>query len=254
MLIILFTTLHSSYLLLTPSPPQPRHNMQTTDSSNLFQTTAALNKESARSRKLVRAAKVGDPILLPGQSKVLRMRVRGDDCWTAESGWVARRTDLKVSLCGGGCRAVFVLQYTLLIRVHTLSQTGKTRQVFRGHGGPCTCLSFYDTALSPTAARKAKLDVKDENQNQKKLSYRTILFTGSWDRTIKAWDADVSVKGVLRGNTVVLFDNRPSSDFYCFPSPTFFPQPGSSPELYYQLLKLILIFLNHCFVYLYSTF
>lgn len=135
--------------------------MQTTDSSNLFQTTTSLLKESARARKLVRAAKVGDPILLPGQSKVLRMRVRGQDCWTAESGWVARRTDLK---------------------------TGKTRQVFRGHGGPCTCLAFYETALSPTLRKLEK--PPEGSSSSKAIGSRTILFTGSWDRTIKAWDTD----------------------------------------------------------------
>ncbi len=68
--------------------------MQTTDTSNLFQSDAAYDKEEARARKRVRAARVGSPIELP--SKVLRMVVRGQEAWTAESGWVARRVDLHV--------------------------------------------------------------------------------------------------------------------------------------------------------------
>jgi hypothetical protein len=69
--------------------------MQTTDSHNLFQSSASLSKQDARQRKLVRAAKVGDPILLG--SKVVRMVVRGQEAYTAESGWVVRRVDLRVN-------------------------------------------------------------------------------------------------------------------------------------------------------------
>jgi hypothetical protein len=69
--------------------------MQTTDSRNLFQSSASLSKQDARQRKLVRAAKVGDPIELG--SKVVRMVVRGQEAYTAESGWVARRVDLRVN-------------------------------------------------------------------------------------------------------------------------------------------------------------
>ncbi|KAG8734249.1 hypothetical protein FRC11_007504 [Ceratobasidium sp. 423] len=43
--------------------------------------------------------------------------------------------------------------------------TGKSVQVYRGHTGPVTCLAFFEPE-----------------------SNRTILFSGAWDQTIKAWD------------------------------------------------------------------
>lgn len=68
--------------------------MQTSDAQNFFQTDAAIEQDERRRIKSVRAAKLGDPIVL--SSKILKLEVRGQDAWTAESGWVARRTDLKV--------------------------------------------------------------------------------------------------------------------------------------------------------------
>ena len=68
--------------------------MQTNDSGNLFKTDAQLAKESSRSLKLERTKTVGEPIKL--SSKPLAMEVRGNDCWTAESGFVVRRMDLRV--------------------------------------------------------------------------------------------------------------------------------------------------------------
>ncbi|CAE7133482.1 unnamed protein product [Rhizoctonia solani] len=45
--------------------------------------------------------------------------------------------------------------------------TGKSVQVYRGHTGPVTCLAFF-----------------------KPESDRTILLSGAWDQTIKAWDTE----------------------------------------------------------------
>ncbi|CAE6446631.1 hypothetical protein ACGC1H_002903 [Rhizoctonia solani] len=45
--------------------------------------------------------------------------------------------------------------------------TGKSVQVYRGHTGPVTCLAFF-----------------------KPESDRTILLSGAWDQTIKAWDIE----------------------------------------------------------------
>jgi hypothetical protein len=85
----------ASYIPKRITHRHPQHTMQTTDSRNLFQSSASLSKQDARQRKLVRAAKVGDPIELG--SKVVRMVVRGQEAYTAESGWVARRVDLRVN-------------------------------------------------------------------------------------------------------------------------------------------------------------
>lgn len=70
--------------------------MQTDDPSNLFQTTAEIAQRDARSRKAILTKDIGEPI--SATSKVIRMIVRGQDAWVAESGWLARRVCLKVSL------------------------------------------------------------------------------------------------------------------------------------------------------------
>jgi WD40 repeat protein len=49
-----------------------------------------------------------------------------------------------------------------------LVQTGKARKVYKGHQGPCTSVAVLDRAG------------KDE-----------VLFTGSWDKTIRVWNAEV---------------------------------------------------------------
>jgi len=69
--------------------------MQTNDSSNLFKTDAQLEKEDDRALKLERTKDLGDPIKVT--SRPLAMEVRGDECWTAESGFALRRMNLKVS-------------------------------------------------------------------------------------------------------------------------------------------------------------
>lgn len=68
--------------------------MQTSDPGHLFQTTAQLKQAASRERKLKAAEKIGSPITL--SSKVLGLEIRGNDAFTAESGWQARRVDLKV--------------------------------------------------------------------------------------------------------------------------------------------------------------
>ncbi|RSH82685.1 uncharacterized protein EHS24_007679 [Apiotrichum porosum] len=68
--------------------------MQTTDTGLLFQSSQQLADASTRERKIVAAEKVGNPIKVT--SKVLDLVVRGQDAWTAESGWQARRLDLNI--------------------------------------------------------------------------------------------------------------------------------------------------------------
>jgi hypothetical protein len=48
----------------------------------------------ARKRKAEQTKDAGDPIEVKG--KIIRMILRDDEVWTAESGGVARRVDLKV--------------------------------------------------------------------------------------------------------------------------------------------------------------
>lgn len=138
--------------------------MQTADAQNLFQTDAAIEQDERRQIKSVRAAKLGDPIVL--SSKIIKLEVRGQDAWTAESGWVARRTDLRVSLSRNfrwSCSSIL------------LSQTGKTKRIFKDHKGPCTALAFLETPQ------------------------RTLLLTGAWDKTIKVWDTET---GALLSTTL----------------------------------------------------
>ncbi|KIR43751.1 cytoplasmic protein [Cryptococcus deuterogattii 99/473] len=126
--------------------------MQTSDPGHLFQTTAQLRQAASRERKLKAAEKIGSPITL--SSKVLGLEIRGNDAFTAESGWQARRIDLK---------------------------TGKTTRLYRGHQGPVTSLAFMKT--------------QGENPAD-------ILLTGSWDKTIRVWDADTGAHlQTLEGHT-----------------------------------------------------
>ncbi|KAF8516915.1 WD40-repeat-containing domain protein [Hysterangium stoloniferum] len=106
--------------------------MQTSDVSNFFRTETELAKDEARKEKAQRTKNLGSPLDLPG--KILSLKIRGSEAWTAESGHVARRLSL---------------------------ETGKTLQIYRGHTGPVTCIAFREP---------------------------DVLFTGSWDNTIKAWN------------------------------------------------------------------
>lgn len=72
-------------------------------------------------------------------------------------------------------------------------ETGKTVKVYRGHAGPVTCLVLCDKVIGS--------------------GNRRILITGSWDETIKLWDADT---------TKLISSTKSHSDFvkalYVFPS------------------------------------
>ncbi|KDQ60628.1 hypothetical protein JAAARDRAFT_31591 [Jaapia argillacea MUCL 33604] len=108
--------------------------MQTADSSNFLRSEAELALEEARKLKAERTKTLGSPIELPG--KPLGVEIIGGEAWIAESTAVARVVDL---------------------------ENGKSRRIFRGHGGPVTCLAFCE--------------------DQK------ILITGSWDKAINLWDS-----------------------------------------------------------------
>ncbi|KAL8286558.1 hypothetical protein RQP46_004575 [Phenoliferia psychrophenolica] len=126
--------------------------MQTTDTSNLFQSDAQHAKASYRAAKQLLHAESGDPITLASKPLRVVVRQKGNreaDAWCAESGFVVRRVGL---------------------------ETGKTKQIFRGHFGPVTSIDFFSVPApppsSPLAARPA----------------REIMVTGSWDKSIRVWD------------------------------------------------------------------
>lgn len=80
----------------------------------------------------------------------MRVVVRGaePDAWVAESGFVVRRVGL---------------------------ESGKTKQLFRGHGGPVTSLAFHSS------------------------NGRELLVSGSWDKSFRVWDVQVRPRfGALR--------------------------------------------------------
>ena len=66
----------------------------TTDEDLLFQADQDLERREVRQGKLQRLADKGQPVKL--STKALDLLVRGNDAWTAESGFIARRTDLQV--------------------------------------------------------------------------------------------------------------------------------------------------------------
>lgn len=70
--------------------------MQTSDPSLLFLSSQQLSDAAIRERKIKAAENVGSPITV--SSKVLDMTLLGSDAWTAESGWQARRIDLRVCI------------------------------------------------------------------------------------------------------------------------------------------------------------
>ncbi|GAA5834017.1 hypothetical protein JCM5353_008611 [Sporobolomyces roseus] len=116
----------------------------TTDDSKLFKSDAQHRKAAIREARAEALQNVGNPIQLP--TKPLRVRVRQNedkgkepDAWIAESGFVVRRIGL---------------------------ESGKTKQIYRGHCGPVTSLDFYTT-------RTAK---------------RELMISGSWDKSFRIWD------------------------------------------------------------------
>ncbi|GAA5986271.1 hypothetical protein JCM5350_007607 [Sporobolomyces pararoseus] len=114
----------------------------TTDQNKLFRSDAQHRQEAIRVARAEALQNVGAPIQIP--SKPLRVVVKGSagkepDAFIAESGWVLRRIGL---------------------------QSGKTKQVFKGHCGPVTSLDFYTT----------------------KTTKRELMISGSWDKSFKVWD------------------------------------------------------------------
>ncbi|WVQ80270.1 hypothetical protein IAT38_002375 [Cryptococcus sp. DSM 104549] len=97
--------------------------MQSSDPGHLFQTTSQLSAAASRERKLKAAEKVGSPLEVA--SKVLGLVIRGQEAWVAESGWLARRVDLK---------------------------TGKTIRTYKPHQGPVTSLSLFPISSPPSTS------------------------------------------------------------------------------------------------------
>ncbi|KNZ44140.1 uncharacterized protein VP01_947g7 [Puccinia sorghi] len=147
--------------------------MQTVDEGKLFQSDAQLSLAEGRRLKSLAdhrpSAENGYPIILP--SKPLQLVIDGDDAYVAQNGFVAQRVDLKV-------HTYLKLVYPKICLLFFL-QSGKVKATFRGHAGPVTSLALFTHAIS--TARKRK-----------------ILFTGSWDKTIKTWDIEVSIPNLSR--------------------------------------------------------
>ncbi|KAH9951290.1 WD40 repeat-like protein [Amylocystis lapponica] len=114
---------------------------QTTDKANFLRAEAELVLELARKEKAVKTKDLGSPIELPG--KPLAIQIRGNAAFIAESTAVVRQVDL---------------------------ETGKSRNTFRGHSAPVTCLAFFDKELGSAA--------------------QDVMVSGSWDKTIKVWDVE----------------------------------------------------------------
>ncbi len=164
-------SLNFEFQLIYPSPALSDirllgtiHIMQAYEKDDgLFHTEAFHAEQAARATKAERCKKVGEPIECP--SKIISFEINGQDAWTAESGWVARKVDLRVSSRLSGCT-----MRDSADPLHWLAQTGKAKMVLRGHEGPVTCLATFEDTVNA----------------------RTIVFTGSWDKTIKTWDGQVS--------------------------------------------------------------
>ncbi|GAA5967469.1 hypothetical protein JCM11641_000556 [Rhodosporidiobolus odoratus] len=115
----------------------------TTDTDNLFQSDDQHRRAAIRAVKADALAERGAPIKLA--TKPLSVLVREQygkepDAWVAESGFVVRRVGL---------------------------ESGKTKQLYRGHTGPVTSLAFY---ITPEG--------------------REIMLSGSWDKSVKVWDVE----------------------------------------------------------------
>ena len=69
-------------------------SMQTTDEDLLFQTSAQIAQGIDKDAKRKAASSIGHPIQV---GKVIEVTFAGRDAFIAESGWQARRLDLRVS-------------------------------------------------------------------------------------------------------------------------------------------------------------
>ncbi|GAA5852558.1 hypothetical protein JCM8547_002542 [Rhodosporidiobolus lusitaniae] len=115
----------------------------TTDSSKLFQTDEQQRRAAIREAKAEALATRGAPLKLgskPLQVVVREGRKDGEEAeaWVAESGFIVRRVGL---------------------------ESGKTKQLYKGHSGPVTSIDFYKTPGG-----------------------REVMISGSWDKSFKIWD------------------------------------------------------------------
>jgi len=145
------------------------------DTSNFFRTEADLALGEARKEKASRTKEHGSPIELA--SKAIKIEVRGDNVWTAESGGLARKYSL---------------------------ETGKLLQSFRGHTGPVTCLAFFpSTSYLFTGSWDKTIrvwDISDGVLLSSTIAHSdflkclvvipslNLLISGGSDRTIRFWD------------------------------------------------------------------
>lgn len=63
-----------------------------------------------------------------------------------------------------------------------ITQSGKTKQIYRGHLGPVTSLDFFTTTPTTTATIHEPL-----------YPARKLLISGSWDKSFRVWDTQVRI-------------------------------------------------------------
>ncbi|KAJ3129118.1 hypothetical protein HK098_002359 [Nowakowskiella sp. JEL0407] len=144
--------------------------MQTTNPDSFFQSDHDLAIKKARDLKKRLNKNAGDPFVLP--SKVLAFEIvakpkvpeQPDEtfAYVAESGHVARKVNLTV--------CIFKIPYFFTFKFQTvggIEQTKKVVSVFKGHTGPVTSVAI----------------LYDQQGNEE------FIFTGSWDKTARKWDA-----------------------------------------------------------------
>jgi len=101
-----------------------------------------------------------------------RLKSLGDHRPSAENGYPIILPSKPLQLLIDGDDAYVAQNGFVAQRVNLKS--GKVKATFRGHAGPVTSLALFTHAISTTQKRK-------------------ILFTGSWDKTIKTWDIETQV-------------------------------------------------------------
>ena len=74
------------------------------------------------------------------------------------------------------------------------AQSGNTKQIFRGHTGPVTSIDFYNIPSAVT------------NIATTSTGSRQVLISGSWDRSIRIWDTQVTS---IRRRISVAFSDHP---------------------------------------------
>ncbi|EGF76691.1 hypothetical protein BATDEDRAFT_36210 [Batrachochytrium dendrobatidis JAM81] len=132
-----------------------------TDEDHFFQSDLSLKQQLARKEKQIQFGSKGFPLQLP--SKVLAMELvqcldqdtSNQDIKEGEREWIPKGVCAYVGESGHVARKINL-------------QSGAMIRVFKGHSGPVTSLAIlYDT--------KGK---------------DSILFTGSWDKTIRKWNTE----------------------------------------------------------------